>query len=143
MYVKLASAAVYGGSKDRAIWSEPPTAASGVEAVAPGEDIGLRTSRTACASMPCSRFESALCLWRTLALTSGDASEIASAALPTDKLVFRARGRRGGRGHGFSSDEAKRAAGRGLRLATGLSGATADFHLDVLAQETPGRPAPP
>ena len=51
------------------------------------------------------------------------------------KLVFRCLGKRGGRRHDFSSDDAKRAAGRGLKAAAvGLSGSTRDYHFDVLTQ---------
>eukprot|EP01079_Euglenida_sp_SAG-EU17-18_P007043 gene7043-6685_t len=57
-------------------------------------------------------------------------------ATPTGELVFRSLGKRGGRGHTFSSDDAKRAAKAGLTAATGLSGSSskADSHFDVLAQ---------
>ena len=91
----------------------------------------LRSIRGACSEVGPDEFAGALALWREVKRRSGD-EELA--ALPRDALVFRTRGKRGGRGHGFSSDEAKRAAGRGLKQATGLPGSTTSFHLDLMAQ---------
>ena len=73
----------------------------------------------------------ALSMWREVRRAEGD---IATADLGIDQLRFRAIGKRGGVGHAFSSDDAKRAAKRGLSMATGLDGSTVDHHFDVLAQ---------
>lgn len=61
------------------------------------------------------------CLPPFLVLRLGD---VAAASTPTDSLVLRCLGKRGGRGHGFTSDDAKRASKTGLSRATGLSGST-------------------
>ena len=88
-------------------------------------------------AVPRSRFGAALTLWR--ALTAADTCSTAdrreaAATLPDRALVFRAVGKRGGKGHSFSSDEAKRAAKRGLTEATGCLGSTGTYHFEVLAQ---------
>ena len=86
----------------------------------------LEAIRSATAAVPAARFDAALELWR--------AANPEMASLPRDALAFRCLGKRGGRGHTFTSDDAKRAAGRGLGAATGLPGSTRDYHFDVLAQ---------
>jgi hypothetical protein len=88
-------------------------------------------------AVPRSRFGAALTLWR--ALTAADTCSTAdrreaAATLPDRALVFRAVGKRGGKGHSFSSDEAKRAAKRGLTEATGCLGSTGTYHFEVLSQ---------
>ena len=94
----------------------------------------LDSIRAAAATVAPERVSAALALWRAASEASSSAAAVDAAALPTARLVFRCLGKRGGRGHSFTSDEAKRAAGRGLSAATGLSGSTRDFHFDVLAQ---------
>ena len=94
----------------------------------------LSNIRAAAAGVGRSEFERAIALWRVVAQLEGrDASAVAT---PTDQLVFRSIGKRGGRGHDFTSDEAKRAAKEGLTAATGLGGSSSKelAHLDVLAQ---------
>ena len=92
---------------------------------------GLDAIHAACAGVPRALFDHSVALWRAVSHSNG-LHELA--ATPGDMLVFRAIGKRGGRGHGFSSDEAKRAAKAGLSSAFGLNGSTACYHFDVLAQ---------
>lgn len=95
---------------------------------------GLHSIHLASAAVPRALFDHALLLWRASCRAFGDPDAKAAADLPSHELVYRALGKRGGHGHGFSSDEAKRVAGRGLGAAVGISGSTSAYHLDVLAQ---------
>lgn len=111
--------------------AEAPSVAGGIPAI---ECQGLRAIRAASAAVPRSEFDEALLLWRAVCRASADADARAAASLPSDQLVYRALGKRGGRGHKFTSDEAKRAAGRGLGTAIGICGSTSAYDLDILAQ---------
>ena len=95
---------------------------------------GLRSIRDAVAALSPQQFTAALALWRAFAHASADGAAIAAAAIPSDQLVVRVRGKRGGGIHDFSSDEAKRSAKEGFSIATGLKGSTKHFQLDLLAQ---------
>ena len=92
---------------------------------------GLDAIRAASEAVSASHFWRAIELWRAVCRLTGLVSE---AETPRASLVFRALGKRGGRGHHFTSDDAKRAAKRGLSSAIGLSGSTSAAHFDVLAQ---------
>ena len=97
-----------------------------------GDSTTLGLIRRAAGSVPPAKFEGALEMWR--AVVRAEVADASIASLPRHALVFRALGKRGGKGHSFSSDEAKRAAKQGLTEATGCAGSTADFHFDLLAQ---------
>ena len=103
-----------------------------------GTDVNhgpLDSIQTAAAGVSPDTLAAAVELWRAACRASSDAAAVEAAALPMTKLVFRCLGKRGGRRHDFSSDDAKRAAGRGLKAAAvGLSGSTRDYHFDVLTQ---------
>ena len=101
---------------------------------ADGSNRGLNVIRSACSAINPEAISRAIRLWRALGAAAGDARVEAAAGLSQRDLVFRARGKRGGRGHGFSSDEAKRAAAVGFGAASGMGGSTREFHVDVLAQ---------
>ena len=95
----------------------------------------LDSIQTAAAEVSPATLAAAVELWRAACRASSDAAAVEAATLPLTKLVFRCLGKRGGRRHDFSSDDAKRAAGRGLKAAAvGLSGSTRDYHFDVLTQ---------
>ena len=95
----------------------------------------LDSIQTAAAEVSPDTLAAAVELWRAACRASSDAAAVEAAALPVTKLIFRCLGKRGGRRHDFSSDDAKRAAGRGLKAAAvGLSGSTRDYHFDVLTQ---------
>ena len=98
---------------------------------------GLAAISRAAAAVRVDHFERAVDMWRAMVRLSPQLAEdpivSAAAMLPTAELVFRARGKRGGK-HDFSSDDAKRAAKRGLTSATGLSGSTQSHQLEVIAQ---------
>ena len=97
------------------------------------EGGALAAIRAAASAVTPAQLEAALELWRAVCRVAADGRE-AAAALPTAALVFRAIGKRGGRGHTFSSDDAKRAAKQGLTAASGLNGSTSDYHFDIVAQ---------
>jgi hypothetical protein len=103
-----------------------------------GTDVNrgpLDSIQTAAADVSPDTLAAAVELWRAACRASSDAAAVEAAALPMTELVFRCLGKRGGRRHDFSSDDAKRAAGRGLKAAAvGLSGSTRDYHFDVLTQ---------
>ena len=129
VHVLLASAAL----------DEPGSLAKASDTDAEGS-TALAAISAAAGAVTSDGFERAIELWRAVTrLGAAESREgyaaIASAAsLPTRSLVFRAIGKRGGKGHDFTSDDAKRAAKRGLSSAVGLDGSTAAHHLDVLAQ---------
>ena len=103
-----------------------------------GTDVNggpLDSIQAAAADVSPDTLAAAVELWRAACRASSDAAAVEAAALPMSKLVFRCLGKRGGRRHDFSSDDAKRVAGRGLKAAAaGLSGSTRDYHFDVLTQ---------
>ena len=104
---------------------------------ASSEVPSLEAVHEAARAVPRALFGAALTLWRQLtAADTGSTADRreAAATLPDRELVFRAVGKRGGKGHCFSSDEAKRAAKRGLTEATGCLGSTGTYHFEVLAQ---------
>lgn len=127
VHVLLASSALNAASE------EQPTNADAADRKGRNGNAQLHSIRAAAAGVESSAFASAIDLWRAIARREGR-KDIAS--MPTEALVFRALGKRGGRGHDFSSDDAKRAAKAGLTEATGLSGSSdkETSALDVLAQ---------
>ena len=97
----------------------------------PGGLSGLDAIRNASEGVSPALFDRAISLWREMCRLDGR-TEIAD--IPTDQLVVRLLGKRGGRGHDFSSDEAKRAAKEGFTQATGIQGSTSTFDFEVLCQ---------
>ena len=87
-------------------------------------DDALGAIERAAAAVERAEFATALRLWRA----------VGGSTTPDAALGFRALGKRGGKGHTFSSDDAKRAAASGLAAATGLRRSTKDFDFDVVAQ---------
>ena len=92
---------------------------------------GLPEIRAAAAGVNSDEFTRAIKLWRAIRRI-----EACDTAHPEEQsaLVFRAVGKRGGRGHDFTSDDAKRAAKAGLTEATGLLGSTSTWDFEILAQ---------
>jgi len=135
VFVLLASTTLSAPSSAEAFSGD----ACGVAPLEPGtsssyDDASLQRIYTACAAMPRTTWEAALALWREFCQISDDQIVAQHATIAEHALVFRSKGKRGGRGHSFSSDDAKRAAVRGLKAATALNGSTSTYHLDVLAQ---------
>ena len=94
----------------------------------------LSTIRDAAAAVTPQSFATAIALWRAMRLLESSEGGAPPPSEDTSSLVFRSLGKRGGRGHDFSSDEAKRAAKHGLTAATGLAGSSSTFDFEIMAQ---------
>ena len=127
VHVLLASCAI-SPSEVRAPETQPTRAEHD------GDDSALCAIHDAAAAVSAVAFGRAIDLWRALGRLEGRPEATLETA--TAQLIFRALGKRGGRGHTFTSDDAKRAAKQGLTAATGLAGSSSKelAHLDVLAQ---------
>ena len=127
VHVLLASCAI-SPSEVRAPETQPTRAEHD------GDDSALCAIHDAAAAVSAVAFGRAIDLWRAFGRLEGRPEATLETA--TAQLIFRALGKRGGRGHTFTSDDAKRAAKQGLTAATGLAGSSSKelAHLDVLAQ---------